>query len=142
MKEYSIDGAYVQRFLEQIYDERNRRFTNKVLDNVRKSANSNGVSYTVMYDLSGPSLERYQFIKQDWQVLMNEWKITQDPVYQKHNGKPLVALWGIGFNDRHQNNVRGYLNTCLDLIQWFKDQGMSVLIGVPTYWSILNYSNI
>jgi hypothetical protein len=51
-----------------------------------------------------------------------------------HNGKPLVALWGVGFND---NRAYG-LKEAEKIIDFLKNDptygGCSILLGVPTYW--------
>jgi hypothetical protein len=45
-------------------------------------------------------------------------------------GRPLVAVWGIGFGDG-----RAYsLAECRDLVQALADDGCAVLVGVPTGW--------
>lgn len=47
-----------------------------------------------------------------------------------HNGKPLVTVWGVGFNDN-----RSYgLNEAEYIIDGLKSQGFSVMLGVPTQW--------
>ncbi|MDQ6419024.1 glycoside hydrolase family 71/99-like protein [Paenibacillus sp. LHD-117] len=49
--------------------------------------------------------------------------------YAKQNGKPVISIWGIGFNDRP-----GTAAEAADLIAWFKNQGYYVIGGVPTHW--------
>ena len=59
--------------------------------------------------------------------------ITEDAAYQQHAGKPVVAVWGVGFNDR--NKARNYsLAECRELIEFLKSDGCSVMLGVPTGW--------
>lgn len=51
-----------------------------------------------------------------------------------HHGRPLVAIWGIGFNDG-----RAYtLDECRALVEFLKNDGCSVMLGVPTGWRELN----
>jgi hypothetical protein len=41
-----------------------------------------------------------------------------------------VAVWGIGFNDH-----RAYtLEECRRLIEFFKSDGCTIMLGVPTFW--------
>merc|ERR1712147_199724 len=69
--------------------------------------------------------------------------VTRDLSYLKEkNKKPIVAIWGIGFNDRHQRQEKEYLNKCLELILYLKRKGMSVLIGVPTYWRTFGFDTV
>ena len=35
-------------------------------------------------------------------LLVDHMKITSDGAYLRHGGKPVVAVWGIGFSDRRQ----------------------------------------
>jgi chitodextrinase len=51
--------------------------------------------------------------------------------YARQSGKPVVGIWGFGFND---NNHPWDAGTCLDVVNWFKSQGCYVMGGVPTYW--------
>ena len=53
MREYGIDGAFVQRFITDLRDPRALRHNNTVLANCREGANRFGRAYAVMYDLSG-----------------------------------------------------------------------------------------
>src|SRR5271166_576945 len=49
-------------------------------------------------------------------------------------GKPVVAIWGFGFND---GNHRASPQQAQTVISWFKPQGVTVMGGVPTYWHTL-----
>jgi len=138
MKNYGIECAFVQRFLAQIMNSNDARFTDKVLQNIREASKAHGRTYTIMYDLSGPSLSEYTFIKKDWEKLTKVYGILRDQNYQKHLGRPVITLWGIGFSDRHRDRVREYLEHCMDLVRFFKEQGMTVILGVPTFWRTLN----
>ncbi|MGY8719901.1 MAG: glycoside hydrolase family 71/99-like protein, partial [Verrucomicrobiia bacterium] len=53
MRDYGIDGAFVQRFARGAMEARRRHHKNVVLSNAREGANLAGRSYAVMYDLSG-----------------------------------------------------------------------------------------
>lgn len=53
MREYGIDGAFVQRFIASLRDANSLRMNNTVLAHCREGANRNGRAYAVMYDLSG-----------------------------------------------------------------------------------------
>jgi len=49
-------------------------------------------------------------------------------------GKPLVAIWGIGFKDRPEYSV----DECRELISSLEADGCAVLCGVPTGWRTLD----
>ena len=53
MREYGIDGVFVQRFIVDLRDARGLRHNNTVLAHCREGANRFGRAYAVMYDLSG-----------------------------------------------------------------------------------------
>ena len=38
-------------------------------------------------------------IKKDWKHLVNDLGITKSSRYLKHNGRPLVAIWGVNKKD-------------------------------------------
>jgi len=134
MKEYGIDGAFVQRFITDLRDPRALRHNNTVLANCREGANRNGRAYAVMYDLSGLGANRIQEVMDDWSALHKRMKVTDDAAYLKHRGHPLVAVWGVGFNDN-----RAYtLEECKRLVEFLKADGCSVMLGVPTGWRELN----
>lgn len=130
MRDYGIDGAFVQRFANGVNDPRVLRHTNVVLAHCREGANGNGRAYAVMYDLSGLRAGKMQDVIDDWRALRSRMKMGEDAAYLRHRGKPLVAVWGIGFNDK-----RDYaLAECRTLIEFLKSDGCAVMLGIPTYW--------
>jgi hypothetical protein len=131
MKDYGIDGAFVQRFVTTLNSPKGLRHCNTVLANAREGANRSGRAYAVMYDLSGLGGEQIEKVIEDWKTLRTRMKVTEDPAYLKHEGKPLVSVWGIGFNDEK----RAYtLAECRKLVEFLKTDGCSVMLGVPTGW--------
>jgi hypothetical protein len=96
MREHGIDGAFVQRFLVEV----DNPSTDKVLENVRAAAAATGRAYAVGYDLSGMPRERvYERLAADWKRLVDDKKVTADERYLRHNGKPVLFVWGF-FSDR------------------------------------------
>lgn len=138
MEEYGIDGVFVQRFGVRIQRPVDLRFTNTVLGHCRSGANEYGRTYAIMYDLSSLPKGGTSIIQEDWKLLIDRMRITSDPAYQRHRGKPVVGLWGMGFNDRRDYT----LDECLDLVKCFKRQGLTVMVGVPTYWRTLNGDSV
>ena len=130
LRDYGIDGAMVQRFANGLRDPRVLRHNNTVLANCREGANRHGRAYALMYDLSGLGANRMEEVIDDWRTLHTRMKLGDDPAYLHHRGKPLVAVWGIGFNDK-----RAYiLAECRRLIEELKADGCAVMLGIPTYW--------
>lgn len=129
MRDYGIDAAFMQRFIVDLKSPRGLRHNNTVLANARAAANATGRAYVVMYDLSGLGRGRIQEVIDDWTLLTTRMKITADPAYLRHKGKPLVAVWGVGFNDNRQYT----LAECRRLVEFLK-KDCTVMLGVPTYW--------
>ncbi|MCP4613953.1 MAG: xylosidase/arabinosidase [Planctomycetes bacterium] len=132
MADYGIDGAFVQRFAHSLHNETMRYHKDKVLSSAREGANRYGRTYTVMYDLTGMPDKNIIKVFDDWRMLTDKMHITDDSAFQHHNGKPLVAVWGVGFN----NNIkrRASLEVCKELIKKFKADGCSVMLGIATGW--------
>jgi hypothetical protein len=131
MREYGIDGAFVQRFANGVNDDAKRYHKDVVLAHCREGANREGRAYAVMYDLSGLPAGGVARVKADWKMLRKQMHIGEDPAYLHHRGKPLVAVWGVGF----ANEEKPYtLAECRALIEFLKADGCSVMLGVPTGW--------
>ena len=131
MRDYGIDGAFVQRFANGLKSEAIRHHKDVLLANCREGANREGRAYAVMYDLSGLPAGGVSRVKADWQMLRTQMRIGEDPAYLRHRGKPLVAVWGVGF----ANEKKPYtLAECRALIEFLKADGCSVMLGVPTGW--------
>ena len=134
MREYGIDGVFVQRFGVTLNHPKLLAHSTKVLGDCRDAAIEHGRVYAVMYDLSGLRPGGMGVVLEDWRHLRTRMKIGSDAAALHLGGKPLVAIWGIGFNDRPEYS----LEECRELIRSFKDDGCAVLCGVPTGWRTLN----
>ncbi|MBS0211219.1 MAG: xylosidase/arabinosidase [Planctomycetes bacterium] len=140
MREYGLDGVFVQRFAVATVRPGDLRHCNSVLMNCRQGANENGRCYALMYDLSGLKADGIEQVIADFKLLVDRMKLGRDAndhAYLQHNGKPVVAVWGVGFNDK-----RAYtLAECDRLVTFLKDDpqygGNCVMLGVPTYWRSL-----
>ncbi|MEY3897265.1 MAG: Choline-sulfatase [Verrucomicrobiota bacterium] len=130
MRDYGIDGVFVQRFANGLKGEFTRHHKDMVLSNCREGANLTGRTYAVMYDLSGIRAGQTGAVSDDWKLLRNRMGMGRDPAYLHHEGKPLVAIWGIGFNDGREYT----LQECRALVEFFKADGCAVMLGVPTGW--------
>ncbi len=130
MRDYGIDGAFVQRFIVDLRDPRALWHNNTVLESCRLGAEKSGRAFVVMYDLSGLGSNRISQVMDDWKALRAGLNPTGSSAYLKHRGKPLVAVWGVGFND----NRRYTTAECRELVELLKRDGCSVMLGVPTYW--------
>ncbi|WP_168567166.1 glycoside hydrolase family 71/99-like protein [Crateriforma spongiae] len=133
MKDYGIDGAFVQRFATSLRSDASRSNRDRILNHCRQAAENHGRAFVVMYDLSGLREGQLGMIADDWDRLDSAFALVQSPAYLHHRGKPLVAIWGVGFKDRHRDG--GYtLQGCRDMVAQIKAAGCSVMLGVPTGW--------
>lgn len=132
MADYGIDGAFVQRFAHSLHNGIMRYHKDKVLSSAREGANRYGRTYTIMYDLTGMPDENIIEVFDDWRMLRNKMHITEDPAFQHHKGKPLVAIWGVGFNNKIKR--RAGLEQCKELIKKLKADRCSVMLGIATGW--------
>lgn len=133
MKKYGIDGVFMQRFVGEIKRPQGKFHFDKVLSQAMTAAKKYDRAICVMYDLSGMRPGDEQVLLKDMDELTAKYNLFSSkecPTYLHHNGKPLVTVWGVGFNDR-----RAYgLNEAETIINTLKSKGFSVMLGVPTYW--------
>jgi hypothetical protein len=138
MQDYDLDGVFVQRFITSTFEAKTLRHVNVVLNNCREGANLYGRTYAVMYDLSGLGSDQIHRVMDDWKLLMDRMQITKDPAYLHHNGKPVVTVWGLGFDDGRKYT----LAEGMELVKFLKDDpkygGNTVMLGVPTHWRTLS----
>ncbi|OQP46254.1 xylosidase [Niastella yeongjuensis] len=137
MQQYGVDGVFVQRFVTNIKSQNSLHHNNTVLSNALNAAEKYHRAVAVMYDFSGMRPGDEEMVMNDWKHLVDSLRLTtrgNKQPYLYHNGKPLVALWGVGFNDH-----RAYgLKEVEKIVNFLKNDkeygGCSILLGVPTYW--------
>ncbi|MFJ2827884.1 glycoside hydrolase family 71/99-like protein [Streptomyces sp. NPDC087263] len=125
MRENAIDTAALQRF-NPFGSEGPTR--DAMAQKVRQAAEANGRKFYIMYDVTSWTSMQSQ-IKEDWTSKMQAH--TSSGSYARQNGKPVVCIWGFGFNDSGRPFEPA---PCLDVVNWFKAQGCYVIGGVPTHW--------
>ncbi len=148
MKEYGIDGAFMQRFRS---DFGLRPVMNVILGNALAAAREHDRAIALMYDIGANihvngvandalRTKEVNRIFDDWKFLVDELGLTtggDDQPYLYHHGKPLVVLWGVGFQHRHTS--RGLdMKYWVDLVDSLQNSsqygGCSIMLGIPTYW--------
>ncbi|MDR0541221.1 MAG: xylosidase [Dysgonamonadaceae bacterium] len=139
MKEYGIDGVFVQRFVSQTTGGTAKTRVNMVLEHCLKAAKKYERAIAIMYDGSAGSEQDYQRITSDWNELVEKFKLydnVENPTFLRHNGKPVFSLWGYGFTsrgfdpdifDRICENIRGS-----------EQKKVSIMLGVPYNWRTLS----
>ena len=161
MKDYGVDGVFMQRFFNNTLTEESRKRSSELLSNAMNAASVNNRAIAVMYDLSGlrarvqgsrPGQSQGQrsqnmgfdcsSIIEDWKYLVDQVKVTNQSgakTYLYHNGKPVVTIWGVGFPDRPYDIRDIGLERLIDFLK--NDPvygGCTVMLGVPTFWRDLN----
>ena len=138
MQTYGLDGVFLQRFTGATIRAATLHQRTVVTANCQAGANLHGRTWAMMYDLSGsrPGDIR-NWVMEDWKLLVDRMRIREDPAYLHHDGAPVIAVWGLGFNDN-----RAYtLDECAELIRFLKHDpqygGNTVMLGVPTGWRTL-----
>ncbi len=139
MEEHGIDGVFLQRFINSLKRGNSLAANNAVLENVRAGARQHGRVYALMYDLSSLAPGQADVLIADWKKLLRDTRLTSDPAYLRHNGKPLLALWGCGFKD---DKPRPSLDDWRKIITFLKDDkesgGLAIMLGVPSGWRTLS----
>ena len=140
MKEYGIDGVFMQRFFSVLTSQNRLNHNDKVLASAIKAANKYGIAICLMYDIGGMEDSKYKLLFEDWKHLVNDLKLTnqgENTNYLFHNGKPLVAFWGISAGTRES----GHIPEIFDIIDFFKNDpeygGCSIHLGIPSRWRTL-----
>jgi hypothetical protein len=125
MQQYGCDTAALQRFNPTGGEGPIR---DAMTAKVRAAAEAHGRKFYTMYDVTSWTNMQSQ-IKTDWTSKMSAY--VSSPAYARQNGKPVVCIWGFGFNDPGRPFAPA---PCLDVVNWFKGQGCYVIGGVPTWW--------
>jgi hypothetical protein len=125
MRDYGCDTAALQRF-NPFGGEGPTRDAMAV--KVRSAAEAFGRKFYIMYDVTNWTNMQSE-LKTDWTTKMSAY--TSSPAYARQNGKPVVCIWGFGFNDAGRPFAPA---ACLEVVNWFKAQGCYVIGGVPTWW--------
>src|SRR3569833_2360682 len=118
MHQYGIDTAALQRFNPTGGEGPTR---NIVTGMVKSAAEANNVKFYIMYDVSGWGSTFETDMENDWtNVMKGTYHVDTSTAYAKQNGKPVVCIWGFGFNDgNHPTDP----NACLRVVNWFKNAG-------------------
>ncbi|MBK3574646.1 discoidin domain-containing protein [Streptomyces sp. MBT65] len=125
LQQNGIDTAALQRFNPTGGEGPTR---DAMATKVRTAAESYGRKFYIMYDVSNWTNMQSE-IKTDWTAKMSAH--TASSAYARQNGKPVVCIWGFGFNDPNHPFTP---DACLDVVNWFKGQGCYVIGGVPREW--------
>src|SRR5512133_263388 len=133
MRQYGIDGVFLSRFIGEAASPNRSRHVNQVLANVRAGCHREGRVWAMMLDLSTGRSATTATVMDDWKFLCDKVKVREDSRYLHHQGKPVVLLWGLGFNDRPWSQEQGE-----ELVRFFKNDpqygGVYLIGGIDPHW--------
>lgn len=134
MKEYGIDGCFLQLFLSNVINRDSQR--DKIFELCLKAAKKYDRAFALMYDLSGLSNEEHiKAVAADWNEKVKRYGITdpkKNPFYLYENGKPLLALWGVGLKAKKSTPKK--FVALMDHIDRITGYHFSYLLGVSYNW--------
>jgi hypothetical protein len=140
MKDYGLDGVLVQRFVGDIKGK--REGGDVLLKHIMAAAAKTGRTFAIEYDISGGRDDTFfQILRDDWAYLVNDLKVTSQRNYLRHQGKPVLSIWGIGLNDGRRPPRDPEL--AKQVVRWFKseapvNQRVIYMGGTASRWRILN----
>ncbi len=134
VRDYDIDGVFLQRFISEYGDPVVMAFRDSVTTSVMAGCETYGRVFSIMYDGVGDAVED---IKADWMHLVDDLGIVDSDRYLHHENRPLVSLWGFTF---YNNATVGQLN---ELIEWFHNGAApqyraSIKLGLNDNWFSLD----
>ncbi|KAG6817286.1 hypothetical protein H0H87_010628 [Tephrocybe sp. NHM501043] len=137
MAEHGVDGVFLQRFASQCDLEAGcegiRRIRDEVGDRVREAAEKEGRVFAIMYDVSGVPADRIQkILERDWVHLIRNQGILDSPNYLREKGKPVVALWGFGFENA--GHTPALVRAVTAYIRNVTPGGAYIMAGTPAHW--------
>jgi hypothetical protein len=140
MRDYGLDGVLLQRFVGST--ERAKADGEVVLRNVMAAAAATGRVFAIEYDISGGKEETFaRRLRDDWTYLVDIVKVTAHPNYLRHNGKPLLSVWGMGLSDVDKHPPAKPA-AAARLIEWFRSGAdpkyrVAYMGGTPARWRTL-----
>ncbi|QRW05819.1 xylosidase/arabinosidase [Ceratobasidium sp. AG-Ba] len=139
MAQHKIDGLFLTRRGDEIAAAYQggkgvgiMKMRSETINHIFRAAEHEGRVVSVMYDLSGmPSYQIEQWVAGDWEFLVNQKHVLDSPAYVREHGKPVIALWGVGFKNASQDP-----QTILNLIRRLSEAsgGAFIILGVPITW--------
>jgi hypothetical protein len=123
-----LDGVAIQRFVGAPLGKSVTITTQSHLSNVKTACEATGRLFYICYDLNGTDADILTRLQTDWVFEIEQIRaLTSSPNYATVSGKPVVELWGVGYNMATSAQ-------CASLISFFQSRGCYVIGGVPDAW--------
>ena len=117
MRDYGLDGAWLQRFLVGLPGGPAQKYypsSQRVMRHVSDAAEKSDRVWAISYDTAGmPAEQIFDVLTSDWKKMVDE-KWTTDSRYLRQNGKPVVQIWGFYWNDTHNRMTAQLANKLID----------------------------
>jgi hypothetical protein len=143
MEQYELPGVFLQRFIVDLENPDMLAFRDAVLHNVRSAAESHGRVFALMYDITGePRESLVRRVERDWQYAVDTLHVTDSSRYLHHHGRPVLAIWGLGFSDRSAT-----ADQAAELVEFFRNNPdpryrVTLVGGVPSRWRTLRVDSL
>ncbi len=132
VRDYNTDGVFLQRFISEYGDRVVWRFRDSVTAAIKEGCEKYQRLWAIMWDGVGHK-DAVANIKADWKNLVDNMGILNKSAYLRHDGLPLIALWGYTFyNDATVSELEA-------LLDWFQKSAPSkyrakVMLGLNDNW--------
>ncbi|MEZ6194844.1 MAG: glycoside hydrolase family 71/99-like protein [Planctomycetota bacterium] len=135
MARHGIDGPVLQRFGVLLRSPARRAHADRVLRALRASARRHDRVWAVAFDLSGLRREELGApLRREIRHVLALAGPDDDPRYLRVGGRPLVEIWGVGFDDGRDYGCE----EVAELLGWLRREarpgGLAIALGVPTWW--------
>ena len=137
MADYGIDGAFMQRFIHKLKDQKVVNHYDVVFDSAIRAATKYKRAISIRYDLTGMKKGDSRVLLEDLDKLNTRYDFFERgdfPTLLHHAGKPLVAIGGVGFSDDIAGDDVGYLGEAETLISELRKRGYCIMMRVPAQW--------
>jgi len=140
MKEYDIDGVWLQRFVVGLPGERFEKSfpTYKaIMDSVVESAKKHGRVWGINFDPAASNKETvFDTIITEWKRMVDEGLTKPENRYIQHNGLPVVHLWNMHNKGDRFSPIDAEIG--LKFMEFFKQEGpykAFLISGATPHWA-------
>jgi len=127
LQDVDFDGVAIQRFVGGI----GKSITiseESHLSNVKNACEATGRLFYICYDLNGTDATILDRMKKDWVYEIEQIRVlTSSNNYATVDGKPVVEIWGVGYN--MATSIQ-----CAGMIAFLQGRGCYVIGGTPRDW--------
>ena len=120
MRDYGIDGAFLQHFLVECPGgpgEQHYRSRRRVMDHVMDAAEKTGRPWAISFDIAGMPHERiYDVLTAEWARLADA-KVFDHPRYLHQDGRPVVHVFGFFWQEANNAMTPALANRIIDFSQ-------------------------